>query len=293
MLGRRRTLLRAERAYSLPLTSNGFYIIGIDVGRIQCNTAITVVKVLPTDTNFKKHVVYLEVINGANFITEQSPRIKELINLYKPREVVVDSNGLGIGLMDALALPTTDPKTGQEYPAYYAFNNEQHLPPEMKNISDEPNPIYNAILYSLKADAGEDKNDAIHANLYSQLANRSISLLADEKIIKEKLLSTKKGQRMDFYDRRVFLLPYEMTSRLIDEINNLKLKPTGNKNQLMVEQISKSTPKDRFSSLEYTMWRVKYYEDKMNHKHKKKLEGKFSFFTPMKGGKNNGATRKI
>ena len=28
-------------------------------------------------------------------------------------------------------------------------------------------------------------------------------------------------------DRRIFLLPYEMTSRLIDELNNLKLKPTG------------------------------------------------------------------
>jgi len=54
-----------------------------------------------------------------------------------------------------------------------------------------------------------------------------VSLLAHERIVKDKLLATKKGQKMTLYDRRVFLLPYEMTSRLIDELNNLKLKPTG------------------------------------------------------------------
>jgi len=28
-------------------------------------------------------------------------------------------------------------------------------------------------------------------------------------------------------DRRIYLMPYEMTSRLMDELNNLRLKPTG------------------------------------------------------------------
>jgi len=32
---------------------------------------------------------------------------------------------------------------------------------------------------------------------------------------------------MSLYDRRVYLMPYEMTSRLVDECNNLRLKPTG------------------------------------------------------------------
>ena len=45
--------------------------------------------------------------------------------------------------------------------------------------------------------------------------------------MKDKLLKTKRGQRMTSFDKRVFLLPYEMTSRLMDELNNLKLKPTG------------------------------------------------------------------
>lgn len=35
----------------------------------------------------------MEVIHGANYITEQAPRIKKLIELYNPREIVIDGNG--------------------------------------------------------------------------------------------------------------------------------------------------------------------------------------------------------
>jgi len=52
--------------------------------------------------------------------------------LYKPREIVIDGNGPGIGLLDAMALPSFDVKTGEQFPAYYVFNNEHHLPPELK-----------------------------------------------------------------------------------------------------------------------------------------------------------------
>jgi hypothetical protein len=83
-------------------------------------------------------------------------------------------------------------------------------------------------------------------------------------------MSTKKGQRMTAYDRRVFLLPYEMTSRLMDELNNLRLKPTGVENKYKVERISRSLEKDRFSALEYALYRVKFYEDKEIFKKRKK-----------------------
>ena len=89
---------------------------------------------------------------------------------------------------------------------------------------------------------------------------------------------------MSLYDRRVFLLPYEMTSRLIDEINNLRLKPTGVQNQFKVEQISRSINKDRFSALEYNLYRIKYYEDKAFQKARKKNFGQYAFFSPRKRG---------
>lgn len=52
-----------------------------------------VVKVIPNSNGYKKHVVYTEVIHGENYITVQAPRIKKLIELYNPREVVIDGNG--------------------------------------------------------------------------------------------------------------------------------------------------------------------------------------------------------
>ena len=75
-----------------------------------------------------------------------------------------------------------------------------------------------------------------------------------------------------------------MTSRLIDELNNLKLKPTGVQNQFKIEQISRSINKDRFSALEYGLYRVKYYEDKAIKQSKKKKFGQYAFFSPRQRG---------
>ena len=165
-----------------------------------------------------------------------------------PRENLRLSRNIltGIGLLDAMAVPSFDATTGESFPAYYVFNNEHHLPPERKAASDEPFPLFNAIIYDIKA--GSTNDDAIHANFFAQINNGSVALLAHERIVKDKLMQTKKGQRMSAFERHEYLLPYEMTSRLIDELNNLKLKPTGIQNQFKVERITRSIEKDRFSS---------------------------------------------
>ena len=278
-LNRHRSLLKCERqALPSPNNPNAFYLIGCDVGRYNANTAIMVIKVLPGEQRFRKNVVYTEVINGANYITEQAPRLKKLIQLYEPREVVIDGNGPGIGLLDAMVLPSYDPKTGEQFPAYFAFNNDHHLPPELHDSVEEPIQKYNAIIYDIKA--GASNEDEINAAFLSSINNGSTSFLAHERIVKDKLLQTKKGQKMTAYDRRVFLLPYEMTSRLMDELNNLRLKPTGIENKYKVERISHSLEKDRFSALEYAVYRVKYYEDKEIFRKRKKHMDQFVFFSP-------------
>ena len=91
---RRRTLLKCERkAQENPTNPDTFYIASCDIGRYSANTAITIIKVLPQEQEFKKNVVYVEVMHGANYITEQAPRIKKIIELFHPREVVIDGNG--------------------------------------------------------------------------------------------------------------------------------------------------------------------------------------------------------
>jgi hypothetical protein len=58
--------------------------------------------------------------------------------LYKPREIIIDGNGPGIGLLDAMVLPSYDVNTGETFSAYYTFNNEHHLPPQMHDEVEEP-----------------------------------------------------------------------------------------------------------------------------------------------------------
>ena len=278
-LNKHRSLLKCQRQATVtPGNPDAWYLIGCDVGRYNANTAIMVIKVLPGSQRFKKNVVYTEVINGANYITEQAPRLKKLIQLYNPREIVIDGNGPGIGLMDAMVLPSFDKKTGEVFPAYFTFNDENHLPPELKSEQEMPVPRYNAIIYDIKAGAANE--DEIHSAFLSSINNGSTAFLAHERIVKDKLLQTKKGQKMTSVDRRIFLMPYEMTSRLMDELNNLRLKPTGIENKYKVERISKSLEKDRFSALEYGLYRVKYYEDKEIFKRRKNNIGQFGFFTP-------------
>ena len=280
-LNKHRCLLKCERQ-AIQLPDGAFYLIGVDVGRYSANTAIMVIKVLPGEQRFKKKVIYTEVINGANYITEQAPRLKKLIQLFHPREIVIDGNGPGIGLMDAMVLPSYDQRTGEQFPAYFTFNNINHLPPELKDEQEEPNLKYNAIIYDIKASASNE--DAIHSALLTNINNGSTSFLAHERVVKDKLIQSKKGQRMTSYDRRVYLMPYEMTSRLMDELNNLRLKPTGVENKYKIERISRSIEKDRFSSLEYALYRIKYYEDKEIFKKKKKNMNQYVFFSPKNRG---------
>jgi len=88
--------------------------------------------------------------------------------------------------MDAMVLPSFDQKTGEQFPAYFTFNDENHLPPEMKKEQDEPNSHYNAIIYDIKAGAGNE--DAINAAFLGSLNNGSTSFLAHERIVKDKLM---------------------------------------------------------------------------------------------------------
>ena len=52
-----------------------------------------IIKVIPRENYFLKNVVYTEVIHGENYITVQAPRLKKLIQLFQPKEIVIDGNG--------------------------------------------------------------------------------------------------------------------------------------------------------------------------------------------------------
>lgn len=266
-----RKILKYEKESHIPIGSDAFYIIGVDVARYGGNdSSIMVVKVIPREKLWLKKVVYTENLHKMP-LQDQAVRIKQLYYKFMPREIIVDGNGVGSGLIDDLVIPSFS--DGITYPPLYVMND----------VANYPYPANSTpVIYNIKANAS--LNSDIYSNLYIQINNGGVQLLANEKIAKDKLLSTKRGQKMSYYAREKFLLPYIMTSRLIDEINNLRLKQTGIQNQITVEQISKRINKDRVSALSYALFRVKYYEDKQVRKHK----SNFGSFLLVSSGRKRG-----
>lgn len=251
-INRRRTMLSYETKYTPCSNPNMFYIVSIDVARITANTAITVIKVLPNETHdWKKKIVNLYVLNDTDFL-EQTVFIKKIVQAFQPLEVVIDATGMGVNLVDEFIKPTFDGKTGIRYDPIYVANDERWLDKQPKGV--------NGNLWAITANA--TVNSEMHVNCYQQILSGNVSMLASERVAKDKLMTTQKGQKMSSYNKAKFLLPYEMTSRLVDELLNLRIQSGSAANLISVEQISRRILKDRFSSLELGLYRVKAHEDK-------------------------------
>ena len=83
--------------------------------------------------------------------------------------------------------------------------------------------------------------------------------LIPEQEAKIRLQALKKSVRMTPADKLLRLSPHMETTKMLDEICNLRIKNiTGD---TMVEQINKNIPKDRFSALEYALWGIKEIEE--------------------------------
>lgn len=92
---RARVLLQPEREYS-GRTKNGYYVIGVDVGRFKCATEATIFKVTPqAQGTSTKSVVNLYTYEAEHF-EDQAIHLKKLFYKYKARRLSIDANGVKI-----------------------------------------------------------------------------------------------------------------------------------------------------------------------------------------------------
>lgn len=267
-----RKLVNPELAQKFKADDDGFYLISVDVGRYRCQTVLTVFKVYRRQDMFAIRVVNIVVIGAGqqtHHFDEQALEIKKLISAYNPMEILIDGNGLGAGLMDFMVKPTTS-KDGV-YPAYCSFNDDDYS----KRLYPDAIPL----IYVLKSNASLDGK--IHANCYTMINSGKVHFLAREQEVKNKLLATKTGQKMKLQERMKRLYPHEMTTRLFEEMANLQLKQVGAGIDLKLEQINSSMGKDKFSSLEYGLWRIKEIEEEYYKKKRRKNKEKrtLTFYT--------------
>ena len=233
--------------------ANQFYLISVDVGRLSDQTVACIWRVNIIKDKYYATLVNLKVLARTaetKTFTEQAIQVKQLINDFKARECVIDTNGLGIGLADEMIKAQID-KDGVVWEPLGFFNNDDY-----KKIQPKGCP---QILYSLKANG--PLNSKIHSNAYSRINNGSVRFLIKEQEARSILLSTKIGQRMSLQKRVERLMPHEMTTKLFEEMANLRLKRTGVGLDIALEQINTHYPKDKYSAFAYGLWRIKEIEE--------------------------------
>jgi hypothetical protein len=75
-------------------------VVSVDVGRRGCDSVATVIKVVPQAMGESyKSLVNIYTFSDEHF-EDQAIKIKKLYYKYKAKRVVIDGNGLGIGLID-------------------------------------------------------------------------------------------------------------------------------------------------------------------------------------------------
>ena len=233
--------------------TNQFYLISVDVGRLSDQTVACIWRVNINKDKYYATLVNLKVLARTaetKTFTEQAIQVKQLISDFKARECVIDTNGLGIGLADEMIKSQVD-RDGVIWGPLGFFNNDDY-----KKIQPKGCPL---ILYSLKANG--PLNSKIHSNAYSRINNGSVRFLIKEQDARSILLSTKTGQRMSLQKRIERLMPHEMTTKLFDEMANLRLKRTGVGLDIALEQINTHYPKDKYSAFAYGLWRIKELEE--------------------------------
>ena len=234
----------------------------MDVGRLSDQTIVCVHRVHQRENVYRSNLVNLYVLGKTaedKHFERQAIDLKKIIQAFKPREVVIDGNGLGVGLLDFMIRANIDGKSGIVYPPYGVFNNKDYAKVQPHGCEE--------IIYILKANA--TTTSQIHSNCYTRINSGLVKFLIKETEAKNKLLSTKKGQKMKLEERIERILPHEMTTRLFDEMANLRIKPTGNGADINLEMINKRYTKDKFSAFEYGQWRIKELEEELNKKWKR------------------------
>jgi hypothetical protein len=260
---RNRILKQPEKEASGRIGKGGFYVLSMDVGRKGCDSVVCVFKVTPQPQGVSlKQLVNIFTLSDEHF-EDQCIKVKKLFYKFKAKRLVIDGNGLGIGLLDYLVKPQIDPDTNELFPDFGVYNDDDGYYKKYRTQNCEQD-----ALYVIKANA--PINTEAHANAQTQLSSGKVKMLIDERVAKTKLLGTKVGQNMTPEERAEYLKPFTLTSILKEEMMNLREETEGV--NIILKQANRGIRKDKFSAFEYGLYYIKHEED--NKKKKKKFNAK-------------------
>lgn len=91
-----RTLNIAETKYNKGISSKGYYVMGVDVGRFGDMTEAVIIKVTPAPTGVaRKQIVNIYTFEAEHF-EKQAIHLKRLFRNFKCNMCVLDGNGVDV-----------------------------------------------------------------------------------------------------------------------------------------------------------------------------------------------------
>lgn len=265
---RNRRINLPEWKYSNKTSKDGYYVMGVDVGRFGCSTEAVIIKVTPSSGDIpRKRIVNIYSFEEEHF-GMQALKLKRLFQQYHCKVAVIDGNGLGAGLVDMLTMDTVDPDTGETLYNWGVMNDDDN---HYRNMKTE-NTVYEA-MYVMKANVA--LNSEMYSYTQSEINAGRVLFLIDETTAKNKLMSQAQGKKMSQSQRADYLMPFVQTSILKEQMANLITDNEGA--NIILKQNSKKIKKDKFSALIYGLYYCKLQEDRSKKTKRRNIQD-FMFY---------------
>jgi len=230
--------------------TNGYYVIGVDCGRLDDKFEAMIIKVTPVKgKNYTdKKIVNNYTLSDKSFL-EQAIVIKQLYFKYSPQMIVVDVNGPGLVLSELLAQPQWE----YALPSFSICNDEEH---HYDKFYDNKGLIQN-VIFTMKAN--QQINSSMYSYVNSQLAQGRIKLLIGEQAGKEHLNRIQATKGLSATEKIDLTIPYIRTTQLIEQMGNLVQKQGATTSIALKQNISR-IKKDKVSALCYGMYWIMQQE---------------------------------
>lgn len=217
-------------------------------------SAIFINQMLPSrGGRYMSNIVYGDSAEGLR-TDDQALMIRRLYEEFMCDYIVLDCNGVGLGVFDALARDMVDPDTGEIYPALSCCNN-----PEMADRCISRNA--DKVIWAIKATPALNSECAIL--LRESFRNGKIRLLIPDQDGDAALSDIKGYGMLSDTDKLRLRMPYVHTTLLIDEL--IKLQHEESSGKVRISERA-GMRKDRYSSLSYNYYVATQLEAKLSRK---------------------------
>ena len=255
------TLVSNAKNVRIPPKQNGEKrILSADIALMSSKkqnndaSAIFINQMLPTKAGrYTSNIVYGEVAEGLH-TDVQALVIRRLYDEFQCDYIVLDTNGVGLGVFDSLARDISDPDTGEVYPALSCCNDPT-MAERCTMIGAEK------VIWSMKATPKVNSECAVL--LREGFKSGKIRLLVTEYDADELLSSLEGYKKLSVRQKEELKLPYINTTLLINEL--VKLEHDENNGNIRVYEKT-GMRKDRYSSLSYNFYLATQLEAKLSRR---------------------------